>query len=46
MPASAGGSAFADVPVAPPDAVFLVASSFREDPAPKKVNMGVGGMCT
>lgn len=38
-----GRSVFADLAVAPPDAVFLVSSKFREDANPKKVNMGVGG---
>jgi aspartate/tyrosine/aromatic aminotransferase len=44
MTRQSGQSAFADLAVAPPDAVFLVSAKFREDASPKKVNMGVGGM--
>lgn len=43
MTGTSTSSAFAQTPVAPPDAVFLVSTSFREDADSKKVNMGVGG---
>jgi len=35
-------SLFAKVPVAPPDAILSLATSFKEDKFPQKVNLGVG----
>lgn len=36
-------SVFAEVPQAPPVLVFKLTADFREDPDPRKVNLGVGG---
>lgn len=36
-------SMFAEVPQAPPVLVFKLTADFREDPDPRKVNLGVGG---
>lgn len=36
-------SVFAQVPQAPPVLVFKLTADFREDPDPRKVNLGVGG---
>eukprot|EP00639_Heterosigma_akashiwo_P001693 CAMPEP_0194575838 /NCGR_PEP_ID=MMETSP0292-20121207/11171_1 /TAXON_ID=39354 /ORGANISM="Heterosigma akashiwo, Strain CCMP2393" /LENGTH=350 /DNA_ID=CAMNT_0039427723 /DNA_START=235 /DNA_END=1284 /DNA_ORIENTATION=- len=35
-------SDFADVPLAPPDAIFGLNEAFRNDPNPNKVSLGVG----
>ncbi|KAI9204690.1 pyridoxal phosphate-dependent transferase [Polychytrium aggregatum] len=35
-------SAFENVPLAPPDAIFHVAASHRADPDPSKINLGIG----
>ena len=37
-------SLFAEVPLAPPDAVFGLQKEFSDDSHPQKVNLGVGGM--
>lgn len=34
---------FAEVPQAQPVLVFKLTADFREDPDPRKVNLGVGG---
>lgn len=36
-------SVFAQVPQAPPVLVFKLTMDFRDDPDPRKVNLGVGG---
>lgn len=36
-------SVFAEVPQAQPVLVFKLTADFREDPDPRKVNLGVGG---
>ena len=36
-------SIFAEVPQAQPVLVFKLTADFREDPDPRKVNLGVGG---
>lgn len=36
-------SVFAQVPQAPPVLVFKLTADFRDDPDPRKVNLGVGG---
>jgi hypothetical protein len=41
--AMAPPSLFADVPQAQPVLVFKLTADFREDPDPRKVNLGVGG---
>lgn len=33
---------FADTPTAPPDAIFGLAETFRDDPNPDKINLGIG----
>ncbi|KAK2098791.1 Golgi Transport [Saguinus oedipus] len=39
----ASPSVFAEVPQAQPVLVFKLTADFREDPDPRKVNLGVGG---
>jgi aspartate aminotransferase len=39
-------SFFKDVPVAPPDAILSLATRFKEDKEPKKVNLGIGAYRT
>lgn len=39
-------SAFANVPVAPPDAILTLATWFKEDKDPRKVNLGIGAYRT
>jgi len=46
VPKKKMGSIFADVPVAPPDAILSLAARFKEDPYPKKVNLGIGAYRT
>lgn len=41
--AMAPPSFFAQVPQAPPVLVFKLIADFRDDPDPRKVNLGVGG---
>lgn len=41
--AMAPPSVFAQVPQAPPVLVFKLTADFRDDPDPRKVNLGVGG---
>jgi len=39
-------SFFANVPLAPPDPILVTAANFKEDPNPKKVNLGIGAYRT
>jgi aspartate aminotransferase len=39
-------SMFKDVPLAPPDAILSLATSFKEDKFPQKVNLGIGAYRT
>merc|ERR1719262_1497563 len=39
-------SLFANVPVAPPDAILSLATNFKEDKDPNKVNLGIGAYRT
>lgn len=39
-------SMFANVPLAPPDAILSLATLFKEDTFPKKVNLGIGAYRT
>lgn len=41
--AMARPSVFAQIPQAPPVLVFKLTADFRDDPDPRKVNLGVGG---
>ena len=40
---TAAPSMFEDVELAPPVPVFQLTAQCREDPAPNKINLGVGG---
>ncbi len=35
-------SAWASVPLGPPDAILGITEAFKADPNPKKINLGVG----
>merc|ERR1719262_707878 len=39
-------SLFANVPVAPPDAILSLATNYKEDKDPRKVNLGIGAYRT
>ena len=41
---TAAPSLFEDVDLAPPVPVFQLTAQCREDPAPNKINLGVGGL--
>ncbi|KAI9146434.1 pyridoxal phosphate-dependent transferase [Paraphysoderma sedebokerense] len=43
---STAASTFAEVPLAPPDAIFHLTASFKADTHPQKINVGVGAYRT